>query len=149
MIYKFDNDREKLRRNPTEADVNRVKDDIEKILAKIKTMGLSTPEWKKYASQLTTLKGKLRTPDAPIESISHQVQFVVVLSGNASPNWTLARFKGPAAGSGSLASVTRTETHTLTIILGEPGAPTARDNRTILGITAGLNNTLRTLSPTP
>jgi hypothetical protein len=55
----------------------------------------------------------------PIDAISHQVQFVVVLSGSVSPNWTLARFKGPTV-SGNLAAASRSRTHTLGVVLASP-----------------------------
>jgi hypothetical protein len=57
--------------------------------------------------------------DSPIDSIGHQVQFLVVATGNATPNWTLVNFKGPGA-SGNFASLTDTRTHTLNIAMGAP-----------------------------
>lgn len=60
-------------------------------------------------------KGK----DPPLDSISHQVQFVVALNANVAPNWILARFRGPSA-SGNLAAISRTKTHTLQVVLGAP-----------------------------
>ncbi len=57
--------------------------------------------------------------DPPIDSLSHSVRFVVAVSGNLSPNWTLVNFRGPAS-SGSLLSGTRTTTHTLNIVMGSP-----------------------------
>jgi hypothetical protein len=56
--------------------------------------------------------------DPPIDTLSHQVQFVLTLTGSATPTWTLARFKGPGPASGGLLSGTQTNTHTLTIVLG-------------------------------
>jgi hypothetical protein len=58
--------------------------------------------------------------DPPIDSLAHSVRFVVAVSGNLSPNWVLARFRGPTAG-GSLLSGSHTRTHTLSIALGSPG----------------------------
>lgn len=58
--------------------------------------------------------------DPPIDSISHQAQFVVALSGNVTPHWTLVRFRGPGANS-NLLSGSRTTTNTLNIVLGQPG----------------------------
>ena len=57
----------------------------------------------RYQRELLDIKARLKTLaasskeklDPPIESISHQVQFVVALTGDISPNWTLVRFKGP------------------------------------------------------
>jgi hypothetical protein len=70
-------------------------------------------------------KAKQRPPapppgnDPPLDSISHQVQFIVGLSGGVSPNFTLAKFRGPAQ-SGSLVSASRIRTHTLAIIMASP-----------------------------
>ena len=66
--------------------------------------------------------------DPPIDSLSHSVQFVVALSGNVTPNWTLVNFKGPGA-NGSLASGSYTTTHTLNISMGSPGALPAEQAR--------------------
>jgi hypothetical protein len=57
--------------------------------------------------------------DSPIDSIGHQVQFLVVATGNVTPSWTLVNFKGPGA-SGNFASLTDTRTHTLNIAMGAP-----------------------------
>jgi hypothetical protein len=57
--------------------------------------------------------------DPPIDAISHQVQFIVVLSGSISPNWTLTRFRGPTV-SGNLAAASRSRTHTLGVVLASP-----------------------------
>ena len=62
--------------------------------------------------------------DPPIDSISHQIQFLVGLSGSISPNFTLVKFRGPAT-SGSLASASRVRTHTLSIVMAAP-----RNNKT-------------------
>jgi hypothetical protein len=45
--------------------------------------------------------------------------FIVVLNGSISPNWTLARFKGPNI-TGSLAAASRNRTHTLGVVLASP-----------------------------
>lgn len=57
--------------------------------------------------------------DSPIDSIGHQVQFVVIATANATPSWTLVHVKGPGA-SGTLGALTQTRTHTLNIALGAP-----------------------------
>ena len=57
--------------------------------------------------------------DPPIDSISHSVQFIVALSGNVTPSWTLVHFKGPAA-IGPLLSGSHSTTHTLNISMGSP-----------------------------
>jgi hypothetical protein len=78
-------------------------------------------------------KGKQRPPapppgnDPPLDSISHQVQFVVGLSGSVSPNFTLVKFRGPAQ-SGSLAAVSRLRTHTLAIVMASPRGHRANTN---------------------
>ena len=65
--------------------------------------------------------------DPPIDSISHQVQFIVGLTGSVSPNFTLVRFRGPAQ-SGSLASAAWTRTHTLAIVMTSPRGNRANTN---------------------
>jgi hypothetical protein len=60
--------------------------------------------------------------DPPIDSIGHQVQFVVMSSANVTPNWSLVSFKGPA-NAGPLAAASRMSTHTLIIALGAPAVP--------------------------
>lgn len=69
----------------------------------------------------TVLKSAIANlpPNPPIDSISHQVQFIVTLSANAAPNWTLVHFHGPETGS-SLFSASRGFTHTLNIAMGSP-----------------------------
>jgi hypothetical protein len=67
----------------------------------------------------TTALGLLPT-NGPIDSIAHQVSFVVTLSGNVTPNWSLVRFKGPGTGNNGLASASRSVTHTLNISMGSP-----------------------------
>ena len=64
--------------------------------------------------------------DPPIDSITHQVQFIVTWSANASPSWTLAHFKGPGAGASSMLSGSQITTHTLLITLGAPAPGTAK-----------------------
>lgn len=66
--------------------------------------------------------------DPPIDSLSHSVQFVVALSGNITPNWTLVRFRGPGA-TGTLASTSQSTTHTLNISMGSPSVLPAEQAR--------------------
>jgi hypothetical protein len=66
--------------------------------------------------------------DPPIDSISHSVNFVVAVSGNITPSWTLVNFKGPGS-SGTFASATHTNTHTLSIALGSPAVIPIEQNR--------------------
>jgi hypothetical protein len=63
-----------------------------------------------------------KVPDPPIDSISHQVQFIVTYGANVTPNWSFATLKGPAPGAASLAGVIGTRTHLLTIALGPRSA---------------------------
>jgi len=65
------------------------------------------------AKDVTTAKRDFPS-NPPIDSIAHQVSFVVTLSGNVTPNWSLARFKGP------FAEASRGFTHTLSIAMGSP-----------------------------
>jgi hypothetical protein len=62
--------------------------------------------------------------DPPIDSISHQIQFIVGLSGSISPHFTLVKFRGPTT-SGSLAAASRVRTHTLAVVMASP-----RNNKT-------------------
>ncbi|WP_210343182.1 hypothetical protein [Bradyrhizobium diversitatis] len=57
--------------------------------------------------------------DPPIDSISHQAQFIVAVNGNVTPSWSLVRFKGPGT-NGTFLSGSRTTTNTLNIVLGQP-----------------------------
>jgi hypothetical protein len=59
--------------------------------------------------------------DPPIDALSHSIQFVVALTGNATPSWTLVDVKGPGA-AGNLLSGSHTVTHTLAIAMGSPSA---------------------------
>jgi hypothetical protein len=65
--------------------------------------------------------------DPPLDSISHQVQFIVALSGSLSPNWTLVKFRGPTQ-SATLASASRIRTHTLGIVMASPRLNRANTN---------------------
>jgi hypothetical protein len=69
-----------------------------------------------------SVEGLLETlpHDPPVDSLSHSVQFVVAVSGNITPNWTLVHFKGPTASGSPLAAGGLTATHTLTIAMGSP-----------------------------
>jgi hypothetical protein len=71
------------------------------------------------AKAATAALGALPT-NGPIDSIAHQVSFVVAVSGNVTPNWTLVRFKGPGTGNNGFASTSRSFTHTLNISMGSP-----------------------------
>jgi hypothetical protein len=82
---------------------------------------------------------KFQFPDDPLDLINHTVQFFLAWSVNATPTWSLMRFKGPGGGgipssiangasvtgtgvtatstpgSGSFASASRIDTHTLRV----------------------------------
>jgi hypothetical protein len=120
-------------------DVKSAMDDIAFIIqslnAKVSASGgVEPPFVTGYKAQLVDLNNRFKalqpkpSLDAPIESISHQVEFLVVLTGSVSPSWTLVRFKGPAT-NGTLASATSTRTHTLSIVIGDPGSPQAQNVR--------------------
>jgi hypothetical protein len=64
-------------------------------------------------------------PNAPIESLSQSLEFVVTTGINASPSWILLFWKGPST-SGNLLSLSGIRTHTLDIALGPPGAGGAK-----------------------
>jgi hypothetical protein len=102
---------------------------------------------------MTELKAELANQprpvknDPPVEAISHQVSFTVSLSGGIGPNWTLARFKGPAPGAGplptqtgSLLSASRARANNLSIILGSPSSAAASGARNAMFITNSLRN---------
>jgi len=91
------------------------------------------PALKKAQDDLKSAKAKMTAATAtatsalaalptngPIDSIAHQVSFVVTWSGNATPSWTLVRFKGPGTSNNGLLSASRAFTHTLNISMGSP-----------------------------
>jgi hypothetical protein len=79
--------------------------------------------------------------DPPIDTLAHQVQFIIVLNANASPSWTLLHFKGPSA-SGSLLSLTTTKTHTLNIAIGPPSSLDTASALNALQIGTAVSNAL-------
>jgi hypothetical protein len=107
--------------------------------------------------------------DAPIDAISHTVTFIVVMNANATPTWSLMKFKGPggatsaptsggtsgsttpAAGtsaSGSFISASRSDTHTLLITLGKGASAEAVRNSSLIGNAIGTAiQTLQTVRP--
>jgi hypothetical protein len=80
--------------------------------------------------------------DPPIDSISHQVQFIIVANANISPSWTPLHFKGPSPGSGSAAGVTKTLTHTLNVAMGTPGSPEVANTLGALQVGTAIGNSL-------
>jgi len=77
--------------------------------------------------------------DPPIDTMSHQVQFLIVLNVNATPNWILLHFKGPA-NSGPLAALNQTKTHTLNIVIGPPSSLDSQGALAALQISTALFN---------
>jgi hypothetical protein len=65
------------------------------------------------------------SPNFPIESLAHSLNFIVTAGVNASPNWVLLHWKGPT-NLGNLASYTGIRTHTLSIALGAGTAEATR-----------------------
>jgi hypothetical protein len=74
----------------------------------------------------------------PIDAISHQVNFVVAWNANANPLWTLVHFKGPSPSSGNFASLSESNTHNLTIVMGAPGSTAAANARSALTLSNAL-----------
>jgi hypothetical protein len=83
--------------------------------------------------------------DPPIDTITHQVQFVILWNASATPSWTLVRFKGPGPASGSLLSATRTKTHTLNIALGPPSSPDTQGALNALQIGTAVANAVNSV----
>jgi hypothetical protein len=103
----------------TDDDKRRLTPDQQKTLAQDLKDG---PKAKQTASTAETAANAIWKgipQDSPIDSIGHQVQFIVVASANATPSWTLVHFKGPGT-SGTFGSLMQTRTHTLNIALGAP-----------------------------
>jgi len=93
----------------------------------------------KAKDELTKVKAGL---DPPIDSISHQVQFILSFNGNASPGWTLVRFRGPGPSNG-LVSGSQSNTHTLTIVMGS-SAENVSGRLNALQIGTNIGNALNT-----
>lgn len=60
--------------------------------------------------------------DPPLDSIGHAVKFTVTTSANATPSWSLVRYKGPGV-TAPFANIQRTRVHTLELVLGAPAEP--------------------------
>jgi hypothetical protein len=88
-----------------------------------------------------TVKLLIPTPSPtspPIDAISHQVNFVISWSASANPTWTFIRFKGPTPSSGSFMTASESNTHNLTIVIGNPGSPAVTNARSALTFSAAL-----------
>jgi hypothetical protein len=127
-------------------EVRQLINQIEAARRKLKG-GINTPD----GAELNALVQKVKAMedallplqlDPPIDSISHQVQFIIAYSANISPTWTLVRFKGPSPGSGSLAGVTKTLTHTLNIGVGPPGSLDVANTINALQIGTSIGNAI-------
>jgi hypothetical protein len=114
-----------------------------------------TTETKAVYQVLETARQELKATsasfDPPIDSISHQVQFIVSWNASATPNWTLVSFKGPGPGSGAFLSGSRSDTHTLTIVLGSPADSSQKLNALQIGTSIGntLGTTTIRVTPSP
>ena len=76
--------------------------------------------------------GLPKTPDPPVDSIGHLIQFVVGYGAGISPNWTLIAWKGPGV-NGSLISGSVNRTHILQLALGSPqGGASSQEQTRIL-----------------
>lgn len=93
-------------------------------------------------SILQSILPKPANLDPPIDAISHQVQFILVWNASVNPTWTMLQFKGPSPSSGTFASATDTNTHTLTIVMGEPGSQAASNTRSSLTFGAAIASQL-------
>jgi hypothetical protein len=87
--------------------------------------------------------------DPPLDTISHQVQFIVLWNASANPSWTLLHFKGPSPSSGSMFSATKTSTHTLNIVLGPPSSPDLLNAISALQIGTAVSNAVNTAPTSP
>jgi hypothetical protein len=65
----------------------------------------------------------LNTPDPPIASIGHSIQFVLAYGGGVSPSWSLIALKGPGL-TPPLISGSFNRTHLLQLALGPTGGGT-------------------------
>jgi hypothetical protein len=77
----------------------------------------------------------------PLDTISHQIQFIVTWNASATPSWTLVNVKGPAPAAGSFLSAQRQTTHQLLITMG-------RSNPTWQA-SGNFSNSTRRLSASP
>jgi hypothetical protein len=107
---------------------------LEKASNPIKTASEEMKTKVKDATDLASTVTKLATDSwnilpqsPPLDSIAQTLKFTVVVNANASPNWTLVRFRGPAIGNNPFLNAQRTRTHTLELVLGAPATPGGRD----------------------
>ena len=79
-------------------------------------------------------------PRPPLEVIVHQVNFLVTANAAITPNWSLARFRGPNNQSTALLSASRGRTHSLVITIGDPTSDAAKAARTSANLRDALKN---------
>jgi hypothetical protein len=111
-------------------EANKLKDDSSlqtAVAALITDLGKSVTKAKAAKTTVDALIDGL-PHDPPIDSLAHSVQFIVAISGNVTPSWTLVNFKGPGA-NGSLLAGSHTATHTLNIAMGSPAGLTNEQTR--------------------
>jgi hypothetical protein len=116
--------------------------DIQVTIRDLETLGPSGAMARKALE--STARDLAAFVDPPLDTISHQVQFIIVWNASASPSWTLLHFKGPSPSSGSLFSATATKTHTLNIVLGSPSSPDSAGALQALQIGSAVGNALTT-----
>ncbi len=92
------------------------------------------------ASELPNVLPK--EPDPPIDSVLHNLNFVLTYGANVTPSWTLIQWKGPGL-NGPLASASGVRTHTLSIGLGPRTTQTAASGDALRLI---MNQTIRSLA---
>lgn len=116
--------------------------DIQVTVRDLQTLGAAGAKARKALE--STARDLAAFVDPPLDTISHQVQFIIVWNASASPSWTLLHFKGPSPSSGSLFSATATKTHTLNIVLGSPSSPDSAGALQALQIGTAVGNALTT-----
>jgi hypothetical protein len=117
---KANDDAQKYASDKSNKTINKetYEDDLNNVEADLRISGLNAGA----AASNASLATKLASPDPPIDSITHSVNFVVTAGGSISPNWTFVKWKGPTT-SGTLASLSAVRTHSLNIALGSPSGP--------------------------
>jgi hypothetical protein len=114
-----------------------------------------------FAERLTQLKTELsKAPpkkhaapklNDPLDTISHQVQFIVTWSGNITPAWSLFDIRGPNPAAGAFISGQHITTHQLVVTMGPAAAsqkPPNQDVQTVRTIQQ-FNGALQRLQTVP
>jgi hypothetical protein len=118
----------------TVADIQRAIQDLMPV--KTRAARMTRMALEKTAIELTIFL------DPPIDTITHQIQFIIVWNASATPSWTLLHFKGPSPASGALLSATITKTHTLNIAFGPPSSPDTQGALNALQVGTAVSNAL-------